>query len=195
MIKEEQVDLLKVLNWRQPRLLEDPSSYRQKSLSIVRLSELSERNDFLIGGEGKRRKRQRVQGGEERLRSLKGRRGGGKSLLRRLKGLVLSSLWITMFPRICLISGSVCVCHYRGVCVCVCVRDVCCDIEAASFWSYYTAINISYQHGDYWVFEEMCAATRGSWPDLFSAYDGVGMHAHTHTYIHTRIFIHKHIMV
>lgn len=64
-----------------------------------------------------------MQGEEERRQSLIGRRGGGKSLLRRLKGLVLSSLWITMFPRICLISASacMCMCQYWGVCVYVCV--------------------------------------------------------------------------
>lgn len=54
--------------------------------------------------------------------------------LERLKGLVLSHLsWITMFPGLCLISDLVHVCVCHSLKECACTRDVCCDIEAASF--------------------------------------------------------------
>lgn len=77
-----------------------------------------------------------------------------EGLHRRLKGLVFSSLldhnisWAMFDQQLCVSERE---------------RDVCSDIDIASSWSYYTSINISYQHGDYRVCECAWRCVQLSW--------------------------------
>lgn len=85
-----------------------------------------------------------------------------------------------MFHWLCLISDGVCVCEG------VRVWDVCTDTNAPSSWSYYMAINISYQHGDYRVW--VCVRTLMVFGWTFYNPQRTTIfvtHTHKHPFIHT----------